>query len=223
MWNCNRVKYGGQIHHALDIKKSALSHTAEAYLTPLLWFSEIRAVILLKIINRLVWPMETQGTFCAHECINITWANFMLQRLKAKRISDIQAIASVCSDPISGFNPIRAPNKFWHQERPDITHRPQPARFNDLTALLLWARFSAVDWGAALRDGLNPSDPLWPPYVPGVDSASDKNEYQRSLLGCKGGRCLGLTTLPPSCADCLKILGASTSWSHKGLFGPVQW
>jgi len=23
--------------------------------------------------------------------------------------------------------------------------------------------------------------------------------------GCKGGRCIGLTTLPHSCADCLKI------------------
>ena len=31
-----------------------------------------------------------------------------------------------------------------------------------------------------------------------------------------GGRCLGLITLPPSCAVCLEILGASTSWS------PVQ-
>jgi len=27
----------------------------------------------------------------------------------------------------------------------------------------------------------------------------------------KGGRCVGLT-LPPSYAECLKILGASTSW-----------
>ena len=35
-------------------------------------------------------------------------------------------------------------------------------------------------------------------------------------LGGKGGRCVGLTTLPPSCADCLEILGASTSWSPKG-------
>ena len=34
----------------------------------------------------------------------------------------------------------------------------------------------------------------------------------------KGGRCVGLTPLPPSCADCLEFLGASTSWSSKGLF-----
>jgi len=42
-------------------------------------------------------------------------------------------------------------------------------------------------------------------YGPGVDSASNRNEYQQYFLGCKGGRCVGLTTLPPSCADCLKI------------------
>jgi hypothetical protein len=33
--------------------------------------------------------------------------------------------------------------------------------------------------------------------------------------GGKGARCVGLTTLPPSCADCLGILGASTSWNLK--------
>jgi hypothetical protein len=40
---------------------------------------------------------------------------------------------------------------------------------------------------------------------PGVDSASNRNEYQEYFLGCKGGRCVGLTTLTPSCTDCLKI------------------
>jgi hypothetical protein len=39
---------------------------------------------------------------------------------------------------------------------------------------------------------------------PGVDSASNRNENQRS--GCKGGWCVGLTTFPLSCADFLKIL-----------------
>ena len=38
---------------------------------------------------------------------------------------------------------------------------------------------------------------------PGVDSASNRREYQEYFLGGKGGRCVGLTTLPPSCADCL--------------------
>jgi hypothetical protein len=39
--------------------------------------------------------------------------------------------------------------------------------------------------------------------------------------GCKGGRCLGLTTLPPSYADCLEILEASASWTPKGLSRPL--
>ena len=39
---------------------------------------------------------------------------------------------------------------------------------------------------------------------PGVDSAS-KNEYQ-DIPGGKDGRCVNVTTLPPSCAECLEIL-----------------
>jgi len=42
---------------------------------------------------------------------------------------------------------------------------------------------------------------LWP-YV---DSAPNRNEYQEYFLGGKGGRCVGLTTLPLSCSDCLEI------------------
>jgi hypothetical protein len=38
-----------------------------------------------------------------------------------------------------------------------------------------------------------------------------------SWRGCKGGRCVGVTTLPPSCADCLEILGTSTFWKPKVL------
>jgi hypothetical protein len=35
-------------------------------------------------------------------------------------------------------------------------------------------------------------------YGPGFDSASKRNEYQEYFLWGKGGRCIGLTTLPPS-------------------------
>jgi len=49
---------------------------------------------------------------------------------------------------------------------------------------------------------------------PGVDSASNRNEYQEYFLGGKGGRCVGLTTLPPSWnLGSLKLLEPS---------GPVQ-
>jgi hypothetical protein len=37
-----------------------------------------------------------------------------------------------------------------------------------------------------------------PHYGPGVDSASNRNEYQKSSWGVKGGRRVGLITLPPS-------------------------
>jgi hypothetical protein len=51
--------------------------------------------------------------------------------------------------------------------------------------------------------------------------ASNRNEYQ-VYLGVKGSPCLGLTTWPPSCANCLEILEASTYWSRKGLSSPVK-
>ena len=41
-------------------------------------------------------------------------------------------------------------------------------------------------------------------YGPGVDSASNRNEYQVYSPGGKGGRCVRLTTLPPSCAVVMK-------------------
>ena len=40
--------------------------------------------------------------------------------------------------------------------------------------------------------------------------------------GGKGSWCVWLTALPPSCAYCLEVVGASTSWNHKGLARPIQ-
>jgi len=40
---------------------------------------------------------------------------------------------------------------------------------------------------------------FWLRYGPGVDSASNRNEYQDYLLCCKGCRCVGLTNLPSFC------------------------
>ena len=42
-------------------------------------------------------------------------------------------------------------------------------------------------------------------YGPGVGSASNRNEYQEYFHGGKGGRCVWLTTLPPSCAVVTKF------------------
>jgi len=46
------------------------------------------------------------------------------------------------------------------------------------------------------------------------------NEYQEYLVGGGGkvGRCVRLIALPPSCADCLKILEASNSRVCRGLY-----
>jgi len=55
-----------------------------------------------------------------------------------------------------------------------------------------------------------------------VNSTSDRNEYQEYLLQGKGNWRIGLTTLPPSGANCLEILRPSVSWSPKGLPRPVM-
>jgi hypothetical protein len=81
------------------------------------------------------------------------------------------------------------------------------------------ARGDAVGRGTAFQAGR--SRVRFPMWSLGffIDSASNTNEY---LLGGKCGRCVGLTTLPPSCVDRLEILGASTSCSPKGLSRPVK-
>jgi len=70
-------------------------------------------------------------------------------------------------------------------------------------------RDSAPRWGTATSYKAAGSSPLWchwnflltwsfwPQYDPGVDSGSNRNEYQEYFLGSKGGRCVRLTTLPP--------------------------
>ena len=79
------------------------------------------------------------------------------------------------------------------------------------------ARGSAVGWGTVLQTGTSRVrfpmvsmeffiDIILPTALwPWIDSASNKNEYQEYFLASKGGRCVGLTTLPPSCTDCLEI------------------
>jgi hypothetical protein len=46
-------------------------------------------------------------------------------------------------------------------------------------------------------------DYRWCHYGPGVDSAYNRNEYQGYVLEGKGRRCVELTTIPPSFANCL--------------------
>jgi hypothetical protein len=66
-----------------------------------------------------------------------------------------------------------------------------------------WFRFPMVLLGIFIDSSFRPH------YGLGVDSASDRG----TTWGGKGGRCVGLKTLPPY----LEILGAWNSWSSKGL------
>jgi len=58
-------------------------------------------------------------------------------------------------------------------------------------------------------------------YGPGVDSTSNRNEYQEHFLGGKGGRCVKLTTyhhpVPLS-----RNLVTLTSWNAMGLLGTLM-
>jgi len=53
---------------------------------------------------------------------------------------------------------------------------------------------------------------------PGVDSASNRNEYQEYFLGGKGGRCVRLTILPPSSA----VFTKSVNINFLEPSGPLQ-
>ena len=58
-----------------------------------------------------------------------------------------------------------------------------------------------------------------PHYGPWVDSASNRNEYQEYLVGGKGGQCVGLTTLPASCANSLEIWEPQPPGTHRACPG----
>ena len=72
-------------------------------------------------------------------------------------------------------------------------------------------------WGTALQVRRSRFDSRWSHWNysltqsfrlhrgPGVESASNINEYQEYFLGGKGSRCVWMTTLPLSYADCLEI------------------
>jgi len=77
-------------------------------------------------------------------------------------------------------------------------------------------RGGAVGWGSALQTGRSQVRFLMvslnflltsfrPRCGPGCDSACNTIEYLEYFLADKGGRCLGLTTVPPSYVDCLEM------------------
>jgi hypothetical protein len=66
-----------------------------------------------------------------------------------------------------------------------VRYKPEGRGFDSL----------CCQWNFSLKQSFLPHS------GPGIDSASNTNEYQVD----KGGRCVGLTTLPPSCSECLEI------------------
>jgi hypothetical protein len=78
----------------------------------------------------------------------------------------------------------------------------------------------AVGWGTALQIGkARVRFPMVSIFFSGprVDSVSNINGDQEYFLGGKCGRCVGLTTLPPSSDRLCWNLGASTPWIPQGL------
>ena len=52
-----------------------------------------------------------------------------------------------------------------------------------------------------------------------ADSAPNRNEYQEYFLGGKVGRCIRLTTFPPSCAGCLEIWEPQPAGTLRAVMG----
>ena len=49
-----------------------------------------------------------------------------------------------------------------------------------------------------------------------------KKKWKNKVMQSKGGRYIGLTTLLPSCVDCLEIWEGSSSCNSQGLSRPVM-
>ena len=90
--------------------------------------------------------------------------------------------------------------------------------------LTIASRGGAVCWGTGLQAGESwVRFPMasWEFFIYIILPAALRHWSRRSLRG-KSDRGIAPTTLPQSCADCLKILGTSTFYSPNGLSRPVK-
>ena len=115
--------------------------------------------------------LHTALLLCQLNAIKI-WANFLHKILE---LTVIQTVTSIY---------------LTFQEHP-VAHTVEALRYEPQRRGF---RFPMASFGFSF-------DLIRPYHVgPGVDSASNGNEYQGYILWGKGGRCVELTTLPPSCA-----------------------
>jgi hypothetical protein len=121
---------------------------------------------------------------------------------------------NVSSSPVSKLA-LGSPAGTWGVKRPEHEtlqlHHPVPKLMNGATpprgsVALLYRREGRVFDSRSFHWNFSLSYSFRPHYGPEVDSASKRNEYQEYFLEGKGGRRIGLTTLPPPCAECLEIL-----------------
>ena len=94
------------------------------------------------------------------------------------------------------------------------------------TAVAQWLRCCATNQKVAVRFQLVSLEffidikSFQSHYGPGVDSASNRNEYQEYFLGVKSGRCVRLTTYHHPVPLSLN-LGTLTYWNTLGHSRPV--
>jgi hypothetical protein len=106
--------------------------------------------------------------------------------------------------------------RFWLFLKASLLHLfpLQPAQSNDFCA----SCSQNYILSALLLACCSKNKGFYWPSPSGVDSASNRDGYRGFFLRGKGCRCLGLTTLPPSCADCLKIQHSGAHGACLGLF-----